>query len=175
MKLRTELKIKKADFDISHQDKLMFIGSCFSNNIGTRFSDLKFKTLINPNGIIFNPLSICNTLNNVIDNKRISEENIIKDNELFHSCLHHGSFSNISKEELKNSVDLSTNSAHNFLKELNVMYVTFGSAFAYFYKGNVVANCHKIPQCNFEKRLLSIDEIISCFKSLLEKLRLRFY
>ena len=172
MKFRTELNIDKADFEISHKDKLMFIGSCFSHNIGSKFEALKFDININPNGIIFNPISICNTLNNVIDNCKLEAKDVVENNELYHSFLHHGSFSRLTYKELEGKVNKSTEIAHNFLKNAKVLFVTFGSAFTYLYKDGVVANCHKIPQSKFIKRILEVPEIVESFSLVLNKLKI---
>src|ERR1700710_633035 len=85
---------------ISYKDKILFIGSCFTEEIGNRLKDLKFDVLQNPNGIIYDPVSIYAALSSYIENKKIDETNFFPRDELWHSWQHHSSFSGISKEDV---------------------------------------------------------------------------
>ena len=82
---------------IRHEDKLVMIGSCFAENIGDKLSAAKFNCLVNPNGILFNPMSIATALNAYIHKATINEATIIHNNGLYSSLNHHGSFSNPDK------------------------------------------------------------------------------
>lgn len=64
MKLTTEIEIRKFPFEIEPTDRLLFVGSCFADNIGKRFVDDKFDARVNPHGVMYNPASILHTIEN---------------------------------------------------------------------------------------------------------------
>ncbi len=145
---------------IKHQDKLLLVGSCFTENIGSKLKQHKFAVLENPNGILFNPVSIAKSVNSYIQNKQYTESDIFYQNESWNSWGHHTRFSHPQKEVCLQVINQSQQAAHSFLKETNWVLLTLGSAFVYELENkDVVANCHKVPTDKFNKRLLSIDEI----------------
>lgn len=168
--------------DITHTDKIMLIGSCFAENIGEKLLSSKFQTLINPNGILFNPISIARALHSYIQPETKNQEtsHIVVPSEkpetsngLFLSFDHHGSFSSTTKEALEHKITSSRKQAHQFLKEAKFLIITFGSAYAYrnIKTNHVVANCHKLPHQDFKKELLSAETIVSEYKSLITELQ----
>ncbi len=156
-------KIQDYPFKISYSDKILFIGSCFSEEIGNKLKELKFRILQNPNGILYDPSSICDSLFSYIDNKPFDEKNIFERNGLWHSWNHHSEFSGITKNEVLEKINQSAVTAHTFLKEAKYLVITLGTAFNYQLKANKenVANCHKVPADHFEKKLIPTDEIIA--------------
>ena len=162
-------KIRDYPFTISYQDKILFIGSCFSEEIGNKMTVLKFDVLQNPNGILYDPLSIADALFSYIENKPFDEKNIFELNGLWHSWKHHSIFSGINKEEALSKINSSQSGAHAFLKQASVLIITLGTAFNYQLKTNNenVANCHKVPADHFEKELIQTDKIISELLSVL--------
>ena len=148
-------------FRISYNDKIFFIGSCFSEEIGNRLKEVKLNVLQNPNGILYDPISISDALFSYIENKPFNEENLFELNGLWHSWKHHSCFSGINKEEVFQKINYSQLRAHAFLKEAKVLFITFGTAFNYLLKKNSknVANCHKAHGDNFVKNLLPVEEI----------------
>ena len=154
-------QIPSFPFKISYSDKILFVGSCFSEEIGNSLTDLKFGVLQNPNGILYDPISISDALFSYIENKPFDEENIFELNGLWHSWKHHSVFSGTCKEEVLEKINNSQSCANAFLKEAKFIFITFGTAFNYVLKSNLknVANCHKAPASIFEKTLLPIEEI----------------
>jgi hypothetical protein len=148
-------------FHISYQDKILFIGSCFSENIGNRLTRLKFDVLQNPNGILYDPISISDALFSYIENEPFDEKYLFKLNGLWHSWNHHSYFSESNKTEVLERITNSRLCAHDFLKRTKFVFITFGTAFSYLLKNTSenVANCHKAPANNFEKILLPIEQI----------------
>lgn len=158
MNFTLSFPIPAANFNISHQHQLMLVGSCFSNHIGNKLTRLGFNTLINPCGIVFNPASMMHTFNLVNQPKLFTEEFIFEHNNLWHSWLHHGSFSNPDKHLLVQHIQTTLQQANSSLKQCDVLVLTPGTAFAYALKNSaqtVVANCHKVPQQSFNKFLLN--------------------
>lgn len=146
---------------ISYQNKILFIGSCFSENIGNKLSRLKFDVLQNPNGILYDPISISDALFSWIENKPFDEKYLFELNGLWHSWKHHSSFSGSNRKEVLKKIMNSQSCAQDFLKHTKFIFITFGTAFSYLLKNSSenVANCHKAPANNFEKVLLPIEQI----------------
>ncbi|MEO8823843.1 MAG: GSCFA domain-containing protein [Ginsengibacter sp.] len=161
-------------FNISYTDRTLFIGSCFSEEIGNKLNDLKFDVLQNPNGILYDPISISDALLSYIKNKPINEENLFELNGLWHSWQHHSCFSGINKNEVLKKINDSQSRAHSFLKEAKFLFITFGTAFNYLLKNNSqnVANCHKAPGDIFLKTLLPAEEIKDNFLSTIADLEI---
>jgi len=164
---------KPSDAKIDHQQKIMLIGSCFAENMGEYLHDHRFNTLLNPNGILFNPISIYKALINCIENKTMEDALILKRNDLFFSFLHHSSLFSQNKNELSLQINAIQTKTNAFLKEADLLIITFGTAHVYKHKQlkNVVANCHKQPATDFEKKLLYVEEIVSEYKSLIQALK----
>ena len=58
MDFRTEVNIEKADFEIQPFDRLLFVGSCFADHLGNRFVENRFRAMVNPYGVMYNPTSV---------------------------------------------------------------------------------------------------------------------
>ncbi|PCJ28598.1 MAG: GSCFA domain protein [Flavobacteriales bacterium] len=172
MKFTTPVTIPKSEFNISHQSPLLLMGSCFSQNMEKKLVDNKFNVTINPNGIIYNPISIANTLTRIIKNEPYKEQELVQFNNKWVSFHHHGSFSSHDKTECLTQINSSLRNAHQELKACNTLFITMGSAWVYEYENfGIVANCHKIPNKQFCKRLLSVKEILSSFDSIKKELK----
>ncbi len=171
MNFRTEIKLGTAPFEINYQHELMLLGSCFSDNIGDKLKEMKMNVSSNPFGISFNPHSIAHSISRIIENKEYTAvENF---NNLYFSFDHHSSFSSITKEETLLKINIALHEAHNKLKQANFLFITFGSAWVYRHtaQNRLVANCHKIPNKEFSKELLSIENITEFFNALIKELK----
>jgi hypothetical protein len=156
---------------IDHHQKLLLIGSCFTENIGNKLRHLKFSVQENPNGILFNPVSIATSLHSYIENKQYKEEELFYQNESWNSWQHHSRFSNPDKATCLAVINQSQTAAHTFLKTADWVLITLGSAFVYELENKeVVANCHKVPTDKFNKKLLNADEVAGMLQNTLEKL-----
>jgi len=173
MNYRTIVKPNSYDFEISHQSNLLLIGSCFSENIGEIMRDNKLNTLVNPFGILFNPISIIRTLNSILAEKVFTEDDLRFENGLYYSFSHHGKFSGVIKEDVLDGINVSREVASSFLKETDVLIITLGSAWAYRFiqTNSIVSNCHKVPNKEFSKELLSIENIVDEMGGLIKKLQ----
>ncbi len=169
MDFHLEFTPKPFDVKINHQQNLLLIGSCFTEQIGTKLSNHKFAVLDNPNGILFNPSSIAKSISSYINNKQYTEADLFYQNECWNSWEHHSRFSHPDKKICLAAINGSQNTAHDFLKKADWLLITLGSAFVYQLENNkVVANCHKVPTDKFVKRLLSADEIFADLQSMIE-------
>jgi hypothetical protein len=156
---------------INHQHTLLLTGSCFTENIGTKLKQLKFSVLENPNGILFNPISITQSVTSYIANKQYTEDDLFYQNECWNSWEHHSRFSHPDKVACLQLINQSQRQSHSFLKKADWVLITVGSAFVYrLENGNVVANCHKVPTDKFAKTLLSPAEVTAAFAAMIEQL-----
>lgn len=174
----SKVVVPKTKITIKHQESVLLIGSCFAQNIGEKLMDNKFNSVINPFGIIYNPLSIVKSLKRIVTQQKYTEGELYEYDSKFLSFDHHGSFSAISKEESLSKINEELTVAFKSVKSTKTIFITFGSAWVYeFPNRGIVANCHKIPNKQFKKRLLSVKEIIAAFdsiKSVLKKFNVVF-
>lgn len=164
---------KKSAINITHQDAILLLGSCFTENIGEKLLNSKFNVNINPFGIIYNPISIANSLTRIVNNQLYSEQELTEHHKKWFSFDHHGSFSSFNRAECLAKINNETTCAHQHLQETKTIVFTLGTAWVYenIVNKKLVANCHKIPAKNFTKRLLSVDEIVQSFSALANTLK----
>ncbi|MDD2552805.1 MAG: GSCFA domain-containing protein [Dysgonamonadaceae bacterium] len=174
MNLQTYVHIPKPNFDISHQSKMLLLGSCFSENIGAKLVEHKFAVNVNPFGIMYNPLSIYNGIKRLLDEVPFSEKDFIFHNGMYHSFMHHGSFSRINLKEAVENVNHNFNSASDYLKNADFLLITFGTSYVFRWKesGEIVGNCHKIPADKFSRERLTVDDIVLQWSSLIQRILL---
>jgi hypothetical protein len=177
MKFKLTLDAKPSNHNIVYGDKLMLIGSCFTENIGAKFKTHLFKLSENPYGILFNPVSVVNTLNEIMDKRMYEVDDLFQHNELWHSWHHHSRFSAIRQEDALENINGTILAAHDFLKSANQLVITLGSAWLYHLtneaplgKGQVVANNHKGPSNWFFKSLMQPNTLIENLQNLVERL-----
>lgn len=170
MDFRLEFTPRPFDVKISHQHNLLLIGSCFTEQIGTKLANHKFSVLDNPNGILFNPVSICRSISSYIDNKQYTEADLFYQNESWNSWEHHSRFSDPDKEICLAKINESQTQAYEFIKNADWLLITLGSAFVYeLDNALVVANCHKVPTDKFNKKLLPADEVFEGLQQMIAK------
>ena len=169
---RTEILLKKAAISLQHKDNILLVGSCFAENIGEKLLNCKFKTEVNPFGILFNPASIAQSLNILTDNTfSFKEEHLHFHNGEWFSFFHHGKFSHTDKSACLDNLNITLQHHKAFLQKTQFLIITLGSAVVYSYQGNVVANCHKLPQKEFKKSMLGIEEIVSELSNSIQNIR----
>ena len=189
MDMMLKIDLPKLAHPISYRDKILLVGSCFTEHIGNALSELKFSVLQNPNGILFGPDSVCKSLVSYIENKKYSEADLFQLNEVWHSWDHHSRFSHINCEEAVRIINESQQKAHDFLKKADWIIITLGSSFSYCLKkldetgvippspfmergqGGEVANCHRAPANWFTKEMLEINNIKLLFDNCLKQLK----
>lgn len=170
MNLFTSVEIGKMKSLLGYSDQLLLMGSCFVSEIGLRLQDAKFNCQVNPFGVLYNPLSIATSLRMLLENSFPTRENFFSHEGLWHSYLFHGDFSAPTIEGLQENIYRSLDACHDVLKQISCLFITFGSAYVYELKetGQVVANCHKLPEKQFNRRRLSQQEIVHTYTDLLQ-------
>lgn len=162
MDFRTKVELPKKELNITHDSKILLLGSCFAENIGGRLVENKFCCDVNPFGILYNPMSILAALKQLSAGKEYSEADLFAYQGQWHSYMHHGSFSDVSKEICLKNINSRLQQAAMKQTSLNYLLITFGTAYVYTLKENrmIVSNCHKLPEMNFERRRLTVDEVV---------------
>lgn len=176
MQLQLSINIPAPSTLIEHSDKILLIGSCFTEHMSTRLIQSKWQTLANPNGILFNPLSVADALNSYITRRTYTPEQLFYLNELWQHWDFHSRFSNTDRDIALNDMNESIADANRFLKTADWLIITLGSAYQYYdlHTGETahpVANCHRAPGQWFEKRLLQTDTIIRSLQQTIDALK----
>ncbi len=157
----------------SHQSSFMMLGSCFAQNVGEYLINNKFNTILNPFGILYNPASIAQNISRLLENRPFSTDELALHNGLYFSFAHHGCFSNSDVDVALENINRQYEQATNAMSSTDVFIITFGSSIVYQHNetDRVVANCHKLASRQFTERRLSIEEITSTYKSLINSIR----
>ncbi len=180
MKFRYEVDVKKLPEPITHQHRLLLIGSCFTENIGEKLDRYKFRTLQNPHGILFNPVSVTEALTDYIEKRLYTQADLFQLNEAWHSWKHHSRLSGIEPGEALQKINASISNANAFLKETDYVLITLGSAWTYTLTeeaptakpGSVAANNHKAPATWFQRRLMSTEDVLRVLDNVIHRLAL---
>ncbi|HEX4850339.1 MAG TPA: GSCFA domain-containing protein, partial [Puia sp.] len=169
---------------INYRHPVMLVGSCFTEHIYNRLSELKFDCLLNPNGILFDPWSVSTSLISYIQNKQYEQKDLIFLNEVWQSWQHHSKFSNIDPKRGLLEINASQQRAHAFLKRTKWLIITLGTSFSYRLIPSMmqdqeesdsvaempVANCHRAPAKWFRKYLMPIEEINAALDNCIHQL-----
>lgn len=132
--------------------------------------------MINPAGAVFNPVSVCNTLDTITDGKEFVQDDLYCHNGSYISFFHYTDFSSDDPLKVLEKINKKSNEALAFLKSARFLFITFGTARVYKWKktGLIVSNCHKIPSVNFEPELLTVNEIVTLWTRQLHRLHSLF-
>lgn len=169
MQFQLPIHIKPPAAPILFGDRIMLIGSCFTEHMARQLRQHGFPVLENPNGILFNPQSVARSLNSYL---RPATPELFCLHELWHSWDYHSLYSHQQKEKAQAGMERSQQTAGTFLKSAQWLIITLGSAYQYFLKENKqpVANNHRAPGQWFEKKLLEIDFIKNNLSDILQAL-----
>lgn len=170
MRFCTPVDIAPGAFEIKHSNPILVMGSCFSEHIGKRLVDAYFPCMVNPYGILFNPASIAQSLQEILLQKEYGISDLTQYNGLYHSMNHHGCYSCSHETEILQHINKNILQAHEHLLKTDYLFITFGTAWIYEMDGKVVANCHKMPAQRFNRRQMGIDEIYNTYTSLIAQL-----
>lgn len=169
---RTEIEGQSSPAKLTYSSKVLTIGSCFSDSIGERLEESKFDIKVNPFGTIFNPLSIFELLELSIERSEILEHATLKRDGYYLNYKFHSSFRAKTKDTLHKRMESALTEVRDRLAEADFIFITLGTAWVYeqLKTHMLVANCHKVPQKEFNKRLIAVEEIIPAFFTLKESI-----
>lgn len=166
MQFRTSFDILPFRSTIAHNSRLFAMGSCFSEMIGEKLTERKFRVLRKPFGTIFNPHALFLLLETSLSETPLEEALIVEHQGRFYHYQAHSTISAPSKERLVELILHQQQAAKQELGEATHLFLTFGTAHVYelVASGQIVANCHKQPRKLFQKRLLQLHEMMHSFR-----------
>lgn len=172
MQFRTIIEIPPFGKMTGYRSKNMFLGSCFTENIGENMQRLCFDTDINPFGILYNPVSIARSLQRLLSGLSFSREELFHQDGLWHSFMHHGRFSHADPHTALKGINDRFNQSAATLRTADFLFITLGTSWIYELKrtGEVVANCHKVPADEFRRYRLTVQEAVEYLRDVMEEL-----
>ena len=173
MKLTTPIKLSRQNPPINYSSKVLLLGSCFAQNMGAKLEYYKFQQCTNPFGILFHPVAIEKLITRAVNQIWFTSKDVFLQNEQWHCFLAHSKLSNTSEEDLISALNSALEKLRFSLLEASHVVFTFGTAWVYKHleKDTIVANCHKVPQKEFVKQLLSPDDVSDVLLGIETKLR----
>lgn len=173
MKLQLDFNFKELQNSAEINDKILLMGSCFSENIGTRLQLLKRPAMVNPLGIAFHPLNIYKQLGRIVNLEFVNESDFILSENVFKHYDFHSSFYHEDKNELKKNINNNIILSNEFIKNAKYLFLTFGTGFGYELTTNntFVNNCHKQPSSLFNRLLSHPDELLKGFENVYKSLK----
>lgn len=172
MELQTIVGIDKPVFQLDYTTPMLLVGSCFVENIGQKLEYFRFPVDINPCGIVYNPVSVAETLSLLMDRKPFTAEDLLSCRGKWVSLSHHDCFSDIDPERCLRNINSRLEFSAQGLRTAKVLVITWGTAWVYRHipTGKIVSNCHKLPATEFERFRLEPEEIVKLYKALLSRL-----
>ena len=163
LKLQTPVLVGRSRVEVSPDDKICVLGSCFADNIGDKMAELGFNACVNPFGTLYNPVSVCNSVSRLASGIPFTEDECVEMGSgagLVCSFSHHTSFARSTAEEFLSHANTSLAAASKAWNEAGKVIITLGTAwcFEYIPTGEIVSNCLKIDQKLFRRKRLSVQE-----------------
>ena len=173
MIFRTEIKLQPKKKRIDHRSHLVLLGSCFSENMEQKFDYFKFDQFTNPFGILFQPKAIEKALVDCVDQRKYGPTDLMQYGNTWLSLHHHGKFNQRDPDMVLHEINQGIDEGHKALRKATHIIITLGTSWAYRWNedGSFVANCHKIPQSNFSKELLSSEQTATSLQHMINKVR----
>jgi len=169
---RTTIQPEQSNYKISYQTPVLFMGSCFTENIGDKMQALKFPAIVNPFGVLYNPASVRKGMEILIDQKAFTPDDIGFFNEQWFSFYHDTEFSHPEQQKCLDKINGSIKLAASHLRKSKYLIITFGTAWVYKYlqTEQIVSNCHKIPAKEFERIKLGVEDIFVEWAKLINRI-----
>ena len=173
MKFRTKIKHAPGNHPIDYSSNVVLLGSCFSEHMEVKFKYFQFETFSNPYGILFNPKAIEKAVIDCVNQKQFGIADLHQHNDTWLSLYHHSRFNQRDPEKVLTTINKNLIGGYKALKTATHVIITLGTSWVYQWKqnDNIVGNCHKIPQKQFYKSLLSSEQIFSGLKNIVEQVK----
>ena len=172
MQLHTKLDIKPLNHTIAYGDGLLFLGSCFADEVGTLCRGLGFNAMVNPFGVLYNPASIAQSVERLRSGKPFCHKEVIQVGEgQYCTFSHNTAFWNTSEEALLEQVNQNLVKAHAHFKDSKWVILSLGTSWVFRSKETqeVVSNCHKLPALRFERFFLSVEQSAQCLSEIVRQ------
>lgn len=160
---RTPISTIRGTFQLGLRDRVLTLGSCFSDLIGTRLQNHKIATEINPFGTVYNPMSLHKLLEYAITGNRPSSDTYLSRDQHYFNFDFHSSFVHMDRDGLEEKISRTLDDVAVSIRRCSTLIITYGTAFVYTHSGRLVNNCHKIPAAKFTRRLLNSAEMRDSF------------
>lgn len=172
-KFQTLVDLPEFTWKTGYQKTNIFLGSCFTENVGNRMTARKFEVDVNPFGILYNPASVAHALEFLLQHKNFTKDDLIQHDGLWHSFFHHSRFSSADVRQTLENINRRIETSSQILKKADFLFITFGTAWVYEYlpSQQTVSNCHKIPAKKFRRFRLTVDEISEKYQKIIQKIR----
>lgn len=158
MNFRTEIEPVRGSFEISHDDRVVMLGSCFADNVGERMLADGFKVVHNPLGPLFNPASIARALRR--GPRPYTSGDMVCHDGIWHCLDYAWRYHDEDAARLAERVNRDYLPLADAISEAEVLVITLGTIRTYQYDGVVVGNCHKLPAACFERSDMSLDGVV---------------
>ena len=172
-KFQTEVDLPQFPWKTGYEKTNIFLGSCFTENVGNRMAALKYDVDINPFGILYNPVSVAHALEFLIQKKVFTKDDLIQHDGLWHSFFHHSRFSSAEACQTLENINERIATSSQVLNKADFLFITFGTAWVYEFISTkqTVSNCHKIPARQFRRFRLSAGEIVNKYVEAIKNIR----
>ena len=146
---------------LHHSDLVVLLGSCFSDNIGAKMHGALFHATVNPMGTLYNPMSIARGVQRLIEQRPVAGQELFMQSGVWNSFDFHSRHSMPDKQVTIDRMNERIEQGHLALKQALMLTITLGTAIVYRLKstGEIVANCHKVPQHEFERKMATVSEM----------------
>ena len=171
MLFHTEIKVQSLDQFIVYGDGLLFLGSCFADEVGGICRGLGFDALVNPFGVLYNPVSVANAVHRLASGRPFAHEEVIRTGEEYYCTFSHNTtFWQPTEEALLKKINASLLVAHERFKAARWVMVSLGTSWVFRNKesGQVVSNCHKLPARQFDREFLTVEQSVDCLIKMLQ-------
>jgi hypothetical protein len=161
-KYQTEVQLPCFESRIGYTHPFMMMGSCFATNVGERFIRLKLPVMVNPFGVIYNPMSVASSIRRLVEARSLSADDLFEQSGIWNSYSHHSSFSAVDRDECLAKINQAIASGSIMLSESSHLTITLGTSWAYRLKatGEVVANCHKTKAAEFDRFFVDANQAV---------------
>lgn len=171
MKLFTRVEPGTSTVEISYNDNVFVLGSCFADSVGMRLLNSGFNVCVNPFGTLYNPLSIAKAIDRLDSGKPFTKDECVRMGagaDLVCSFSHHTSFARADEADFLAGANASLQDAALRWKTCNKVIISLGTVWCYFHDGEVVSNCLKRPQAEFERKALSLAQTSAALRGIIE-------
>ena len=172
MEFRTTVKTGENRGLLHHGDSVVLLGSCFSDNIGAKMRGAFMDATVNPMGTLYNPMSIASGIHHLITGDPVQGRDLFMQGGVWNSYDFHSRYSLPDKQATIDRMSAAIEQGHHALQQAQLLTITLGTALVYRLKstGEVVANCHKVPQHEFERQMASVGEMAQVMDQMLDAL-----
>lgn len=173
MELSIRIPVSPLERQVDYRSHILLLGSCFANSVGERFRRRKFDACVNPFGVLFNPYSVLDALERIVEGRCFTPEDFFLSQGRYLSLDLHSDHSYPDVQTAVQQVNALVEGLHRHLSQLTHVFLTFGTAEVFRYRptGRICANCHKIPQREFSKERMTCSEIVAMARRVIGALR----